>query len=144
MVINVPWVPGSVSTDEKAQIIQNRLSTGATPCRLQAMCRSGLPFRRRITWMFPGVGGVFRSGFFVSRSAVLISRRNRVSISFRFASSIKILLFLWRFHMNRFYLVSMRRRQPSSSEQASWTVKIVTPHCSIQVDDAWDNISSAK
>jgi hypothetical protein len=84
---------------EKAQIIQNQLPIGASPCRLQSMCRSGLPFRRRITWMFPGGRGMFRSGFLVSRSAVLISRRNRVSISFRFVSSIKILLFLWRFRM---------------------------------------------
>jgi len=104
---------------EKTQIIQNRVPIGAAPCQLQAMCRSGLPFRRRITWMFPGGRGVFRSGFFVSWSAALISRRNRVSISFRFVSSIIILLFLWRFRMNR-SLVSMQRWQTSC------TVKIVT------------------
>jgi len=137
-----PQGSGSVSTNEKAQIIQKRLSTGAAPCRLQAMCRSGLPFRRRITWMFPGGRGVFCSGFFVSRSAALIIWRNRVSISFRFASSIKYLHFFVAFSHEAVSGIdataaAVKQRTGVVHRKNSFTA-------AIQLDDVWDNVSAAK
>ena len=83
-----------------------------------------------------------RSDFFVSRSAALISRRNRVSISFRFASSIKCLHFF----------VAVSHEPVSGIDATAAAVKQRTGvvhlknsfTAAIQVDDMWDNVSSAK